>query len=139
MIKIISNSKLILICAIYYKSIFDAWNFFSEHQFSQCFYRGLVTSACNSEMSWLVREQIKRLRIANCDPLFEVSDLWGPKNKIFSLSRIFMIHAKRMISKSRACYVLTSLKFRGYTNTATSSLSLLYWWQNHKHFSLVAS
>ena len=57
------------------------------------------------------REQIKGFCIINCNPFFEVWDLWWPKNN-FLRPGIFMIHAKRMKDKSRACYILMCLRFR---------------------------
>ena len=51
-----------------------------------------------------------KLRIANSDPFFEVSDLWEVKN-FDDLD--FHDLCQQMASKSRACYILTGLGLGG--------------------------
>lgn len=50
------------------------------------------------------RERTKRSQIANCDPFFMFSIFKDLKQNFFR-SGISTIHAKKMIRKSRACYI----------------------------------
>lgn len=81
------------------------------------------TSALSYIYDW---EPTKRSQIANCDPFFMFSIFEDLKQNFFR-SGISTIHAKKMIRKSRACYIKQRYnnEYFGYVILMTKLLKFL--------------